>query len=82
MKLGMFFKCRGRMGLFSLLVVGATSTIRSHKHGSRSASGWLPQLLECKLRKFASTTLANRVARIVCLMISREGAYQHRPIAA
>ncbi len=72
----------GNERLRQLLVVGAMSVIRFAKPGSRSASGWLLQLLERKPRKLAAIALANKMARIVWAMMARGEAYRRQPITA
>jgi transposase len=68
--------------LRQLLFVGAMSVIRFAKPGNKSASAWLVQLLERKPRKLAAVALANKTARIVWAMMSREEAYRRQPVAA
>jgi transposase len=72
----------GNERLRQLLFVGAMSVIRCAKPGSKSASAWLLQLLERKPRKLAAVALANKMARIICAMMSRGEAYRRQPIAA
>ncbi len=47
----------------------------------RSASAWLPNLLERKPRKPAAVALANKMARIVRAMRSSGEAYRRQPLA-
>jgi len=72
----------GNERLRQLLVVGATAVIRYARPGSRSASGWLLQLLERKPRKLAAVALANKMARIIWAMMARGEAYRRQPTAA
>jgi transposase len=72
----------GNERLRQLLFVGAMSVIRFARPGSKSASGWLLQLLERKPRKLAAVALANKTARIVWAMMSRGEAYRRQPVAA
>jgi transposase len=71
----------GNERLRQLLFVGAMSVIRFAKPGSKSASGWLLQLLERKPRKLAAVALANKMARIIWAMMSRGEAYRRQPVA-
>jgi transposase len=48
--------------LRQLLVVGAMAVIRCAKPGSKSATAWLLQLLERRLKKIAAVALANKMA--------------------
>jgi transposase len=50
----------------------ATAVIGYAKPGSRSASGWLLQLLERKPRKLAAVALANKMSRIIWAMMAEE----------
>lgn len=72
----------GNERLRQLLVVGAMSVIRVATPGSRSASGWLLQLLERKPRKLAAVALANKMARIIWAMMARGEAYRRQPVTA
>lgn len=72
----------GNERLRQLLVVGATAVIRYARPGSRSASGWLLQLLERKPRKLVAVALANKMARIIWAMMARGEAYRRQPSAA
>lgn len=72
----------GNERLRQLLVVGATAVIRYARPGSRSASGWLLQLLERKPRKLVAVALANKMARIIWAMMARGEAYRRQPTAA
>ena len=65
-----------------MLVVGAMAVIRFAKPGSKSATAWLLQLLERRLRKVAAIALANKMARIIWAMMARGEAYRRQPIAA
>ena len=64
-----------------LLVVGAMSVIRLAKPGSKSASAWLLQLLKGKPRKLPSVALANKMARIVRVMMTSGESYRRKPAA-
>ena len=57
-------------------------SIRVAKPGSKSASGWLLQLLERKPRKLAAVALANKMARIIWAMMARGEAYRRQPVTA
>lgn len=70
----------GNERLRQLLFVGAMSVIRFAQPGSKSASGWLLQL-QRKPRKLAAVALANKMAQIICAMMSRGEAYRRQPVA-
>jgi len=71
----------GNERLRQLLVVGATAVIRYARPGSKSASGWLLQLLDRKPRKVAAVALANKMARIIWAMMAHGEAYRRQPKA-
>jgi transposase len=71
----------GNERLRQLLVVGAMAVLRFAKPGSKSASGWLLQLLERRPRKVAAVALANKVARVVWAMMARGEVYRRQPVA-
>ncbi len=66
----------GNERLRQLLVVGAMAVIRYAKPGSKTASAWLPALLERKPRKLAAVALANKMARIVWAMMATGEMYR------
>ena len=72
----------GNERLRQLLVVGAMAVVRYAKPGSKSASGWLLQLLERRPRKVAAVALANKIARIIWAMMTRDEVYRPQPAAA
>ena len=72
----------GNERLRQLLVVGAMAVLRFAKPGSKSASGWLLQLLERRPRKVAAVALANKVARVVWAMMAHGEVYRRQPVAA
>jgi transposase len=72
----------GNERLRQLLFVGAMSVIRFAKPGGKSASAWLLQLLERKPRKLAAVALANKMARIIWVMMARGEAYRRQPFTA
>ena len=78
-----------RMGdryLRKLLVVGASSTLRSRKGHSDALRLWASGLLERKTAKhkfkLTAVALANKVARIVYAILTKGGEYDDRPAAA
>ena len=71
----------GNERLRQLLVVGATAVIRYARPGSKSASGWLLQLLDRKPPKVAAVALANKMARIIWAMMAHGEAYRRQPKA-
>ena len=68
--------------LRQLLVLGATAVIQHAKPARPTASPWLLNLLGRKPRKLAAVALANKTARIVWAMMTREEAYRPAPAAA
>ena len=72
--------------LRKLLVVGACATL-SHRNGHNDAMRrWASGILERKTVKYkfklTAVALANKVARIVFVLLTRGGQYDDRPIAA
>jgi transposase len=73
----------GNERLRMLLVVGATSVVKTVKPGGKNASAWLLKLLERKPKKLAAVALANKMARIVWAMLTSGEAYRRTtPVAA
>jgi transposase len=71
----------GNERLRQLLVVGAMAVIRHAKPGSKTASPWLPQLLERRPRKVAAVALADKMARTLWAMMANDTAYRRTPQA-
>src|SRR5271166_2536758 len=72
--------------LRKLLVVGACATL-SHREGHNDAlRRWASGMLERKMVKYkfklTAVALANKVARIVFVLMTRGGQYDGRPVAA
>jgi len=72
--------------LRKLLVVGACSTL-SHRKGHNDAlRRWASGMLERKTVRYkfklTAVALANKVARIVFVLMTRGGQYDDRPVAA
>jgi transposase len=70
-KLGRITKM-GDQYLRSLLVVGMTSLVRQTRSHPESASKWLTSLLERKAARVASVAMANKTARIVWAVLTRD----------
>jgi len=84
-RLGLVTKMGDRY-LRKLLVVGACSTL-SHRKGHNDAlRRWASGMLERKTVKYkfklTAVALANKVARIVFVLMTRGGQYDDRPVAA
>lgn len=73
-KLGRITKM-GDQYLRSLLVVGMTSLVRQTKTHPERASKWLTSLLERKPARVATVALANKTARIVWAVLTRNEPY-------
>jgi transposase len=73
----------GHERLRQLLVTGATAVIRvATRPGNKLATEWLLKLLQRRPRKLASVALANKMARIAWVMMTRGETYRHPPVAA
>ena len=72
--------------LRKLLVVGACATLRHRKGHNDALRRWASCVLERKTVKYkfklTPVALANKVARIVFVLLTRGGQYDDRPIAA
>jgi len=73
-KLGRITKM-GDQYLRSLLVVGMTSLVRQTKSHPERASKWLISLLERKPARVATVAMANKTARIVWAVLTRNEPY-------
>ena len=69
-----------------LLVVGACATLRHRKGHNDALRLWASGMLERKTVKYkfklTAVALANKVARIVFVLMTRGGQYDDRPVAA
>lgn len=61
--------------LRSLLVIGMTSLVRQTRSQPERASKWLTSLLERKAARVATVALANKTARIVWAVLTRNAPY-------
>jgi transposase len=72
--------------LRKLLVVGACATLRHRRGHSDALRLWASGMLERKTVKYkfnlTAVALANKVARIVFVLMTRGGQYDGRPAAA
>ena len=72
--------------LRKLLVVGACATLRHRKGHNDALRRWASGMLERKTVKYkfklTAVALANKVARIVFVLMTRGGQYDDRPVAA
>jgi transposase len=72
--------------LRKLLVVGACSTLSHRKGHSDALRRWASGMLERKTVRYkfklTAVALANKVARIVFVLMTRGGQYDDRPVAA
>src|SRR5271166_210860 len=72
--------------LRKLLVVGACATLRHRKGHNDALRLWASAMLERKTVKYkfklTAVALANKVARIVFVLMTRGGQYDDRPVAA
>ncbi len=73
-KLGRITKM-GDQYLRSLLVVGMTSLVRQTRSHPERASKWLTSLLERKPARLATVAMANKTARIVWAVLTRNVPY-------
>lgn len=73
---------QGDRYLRRLLVVGATAVIRHTKDKTTPMANWIRKLLEKKPFRVVSVALANKLARIAWVVLTRKQAYRpYAPIA-
>ena len=73
---------KGDRYLRRLLVVGATAVIRHSKSKPTPLAEWITQLMEKKPFRLVSVALANKLARIAWVILTRKEAYRpYRPTA-
>ncbi len=77
-KLGRITKM-GDQYLRQLLVVGMTSLVRQTRSHPERANKWLTVLLERKPARLATVAMANKTARIVWAVLTRDEPYSPRP---
>ena len=72
--------------LRKLLVIGACATLRHRKGHNDGMRLWASGMLERKTVKYkfklTAVALANKVARIVFVLMTRGGQYDDRPVTA
>lgn len=73
---------QGDRYLRRLLVVGATAVIRHAKDKSTPMANWIRKLLEMKPFRIVSVALANKLARIAWVVLTRKEAYRPYQLAA
>jgi transposase len=66
----------GNSQIRRMLVLGATSMIRFAGHWNSAAGAWFRKLLECRPARLASVALANKMARIVWALMTRNEVYR------
>ncbi|MEX3013950.1 IS110 family transposase [Gymnodinialimonas hymeniacidonis] len=71
----------GDQYLRSLLVVGMTSLVRQTRSHPERASKWLTSLHERKPARVATVSMANKTARIVWAVLTRNEPYNPRAVA-
>jgi transposase len=63
-------------------VVGATAVIRHTKDKPTPMADWIRKLLKTKPFRLVSVALANKLARIAWVMLTRKDTYRPYPLAA
>ena len=71
----------GNRCLRQLLVVGATSVLRHARSGSRDVLPWIKALFERRPPKVVAVALANKMARIAWVVMTRGVEYERRELA-
>ncbi len=65
--------------LRKLLIVGATSRLKSVKSGTDRQDAWVNMLMERKPFRLVSVAMANKTARIVWAVLAKKEEYRHQP---
>lgn len=65
-----------------LLVVGATAVVRYTRRKATTVSKWANRLLERKPARLVTVAVANKMARIIWAVMTREETYRTEPVAA
>jgi len=76
-KLGKISKMGDRY-IRRLLVVGMTARVRAHANAPERSEPWVARLLENKPTRLATVAMANRTARIIWALLTRNEFYQPR----
>jgi transposase len=71
----------GNRYLRQLLVVGATSVLRHARAGSGNVLPWIKALLDRRPPKVVAVALANKMARIAWVVMTRGVEYERRELA-
>ena len=67
----------GQRDLRRLLIIGAMSTIQSaERRGGAPEGSWLARMLARKPKMLVAVALANKMARIAWVLMTRGGAYE------
>lgn len=67
---------RGQSDIRRLLIAGAMSAIIAAKRRGASATGWLARMLARKPRKLVAIALANKMARAIWAMLTKNESYR------
>ena len=73
---------QGDRYLRRLLVVGATAVIRHTKDKPTPMAAWIRKLLEKKPFRLVSIALANKLARIAWVLLTRKETYRPHQLGA
>ena len=73
---------QGDRYLRRLLVVGATAVIRHNRDKATPMANWIRKLMEKKPFRLVSVALANKLARIAWVVLTRKEAYRPYDLAA
>ena len=72
---------KGNMYLRQLLVTGATTQLRGKRKDKAPGGVWFGELLRRKPARVAAVALANKMARIAWVVLTKETAYRAVPMA-
>jgi transposase len=72
----------GQRDLRRLLIIGAMAVVRWAARRGAPAGSWLARIMARKPRMLVAVALANKIARIAWVLMSRGGVYQESAVAA
>ena len=72
----------GQRDIRKLLIIGAMAVVRAAVRHSTPKDPWLAKMLERKPRMLVAIALANKMARTIWAMLTKEDDYRNPTVAA
>ena len=72
----------GQRDIRKLLIIGAMAVVRAAVRHGATADTWLAKMLERKPRMLVAIALANKMARTIWAMLTKEEDYRNPTVAA